>query len=119
MQNKYYQDFVKRQFRGTEPLENKNLKDRFIYTVGLAGETGEVLELLKKDIRDNKQKPDELLLELGDVLFYLTCIASAEGFTLDELMDANYNKLQARNAAKYLKENFKMADLPYMIAAGT
>lgn len=100
MTNEDYQAFVARQFRGIEPLTSKNLRDRFIFTVGLAGETGEVLELLKKDVRDGKHRPEELIKEMGDVLFYLTCIAESEGFTLSDIMDVNWVKLTERNRRK-------------------
>lgn len=71
-------------------------RDLFIMACGLAGETGEVMELLKKHVRDAPLDRDALLLELGDVLHYLTRIAAEFGFTLEEVMQANVSKLVAR-----------------------
>lgn len=71
-------------------------RDLFIMSVGLAGETGEVLELLKKHVRDGKLDRDALLLELGDVLHYLTRIAAEYGLSLPQVMDANVIKLEQR-----------------------
>lgn len=71
-----------------------------IASMGLAGETGEVLEHLKKHLRDGKHPNEDLKLELGDVLHYLTVIAQSYGWSLQELMDANQDKLEARDARK-------------------
>ena len=66
--------------------------------LGLAGEDGEVTELYKKFIRgDDKLDKDELLLELGDVLWYVSAVAHHEGFTLAEVASANLNKLEERH----------------------
>lgn len=68
-----------------------------VAAMGLAGETGEVMEHLKKHYRDGKHPGDALLLELGDVLHYLTYIAGAYGWTLDDVAKANMRKLAARD----------------------
>lgn len=68
----------------------------FIMTTGLAGEAGEVVELLKKHVRDGKLDVDELALELGDVLYYLTRIGQEFGLSLAEIKERNQLKLIAR-----------------------
>jgi NTP pyrophosphatase (non-canonical NTP hydrolase) len=73
-----------------------SLRDLYIMTVGLGGEAGEVQELLKKHVRDGRLDTQDLLLELGDVLHYLTRIAGRFGFTLDDVMEANVQKIEAR-----------------------
>lgn len=74
------------------------LRQLFIMTTGLAGECGEVVELLKKHVRDNRLDRDDLALELGDVLYYLVRIGQEFGFTLGEIQDRNVAKLMARRA---------------------
>jgi NTP pyrophosphatase (non-canonical NTP hydrolase) len=69
-----------------------------IAVMGLAGETGECVEPMKKHYRDGKHPGDALKLELGDVLHYLTVLAHSYGWSLDELMQANMAKLEARDA---------------------
>lgn len=65
--------------------------------LGLAGETGEVVEIIKKAYYHGVGLDREKLKsELGDVLFYLDWLASLEGFTLQEVADANITKLKAR-----------------------
>lgn len=69
--------------------------------LGLAGETGEVAEKVKKLIRDGGRLvtpdfTDSIKKELGDVLWYISALASDLGLTLDEIAEANYQKLKDR-----------------------
>lgn len=69
--------------------------------MGLAGEAGEVAEQVKKFMRDDGGKPTEarrqkLLLELGDVLWYLAAAANEIDATLDDVADMNIRKLASR-----------------------
>jgi NTP pyrophosphatase (non-canonical NTP hydrolase) len=68
--------------------------------MGLPGETGEVMELLKKHARDGKHPGDKLLLELGDVIHYATVLAQSYGWSLDQVLQANIDKLVARDFDK-------------------
>lgn len=72
-------------------------------TLGLAGEAGEVAEKVKKIIRDKSGKlnatdAEAIKLELGDVLFYITCLAATIGTDLDDVMQGNIDKLTSRKA---------------------
>ncbi|HWY18893.1 MAG TPA: nucleoside triphosphate pyrophosphohydrolase family protein [Solirubrobacteraceae bacterium] len=69
--------------------------------LGLAGEAGEVAEHAKKTIRDDGgQVSDErrvaMSKELGDVLWYVAQLASELGLELDEIAQANLDKLLSR-----------------------
>lgn len=72
------------------------IKDDYIMATGLGGETGEVLEVLKKAKRDKKFNKNDLANELGDVLYYVIIIAHRHGLTLNDLMTANRKKLERR-----------------------
>ncbi|MBI5023244.1 MAG: nucleoside triphosphate pyrophosphohydrolase family protein [Candidatus Magasanikbacteria bacterium] len=80
----------------------KDKGHNFIYpTLGLAGETGEVAEKVKKILRDKNGLVDEatknsLKKELGDVLWYLTQLATEFGLSLDDIADTNLKKLLSR-----------------------
>jgi NTP pyrophosphatase (non-canonical NTP hydrolase) len=66
--------------------------------MGLAGETGELIDLVKKiHFKPGYNLGGEGLLdELGDVLFYLSIIAHQCNITLDELSQLNHHKLKER-----------------------
>ncbi len=69
----------------------------FYPAMGLAGESGEILNKLKKVWRDDKLVDvDELALELGDVLWYVALLASDIGFTLAHIAQMNIDKLTSR-----------------------
>lgn len=86
-----YAPFVARTFDHTEP-KNISLPHA---ALGLAGEAGEVADIVKKYTRGYGYLT-KLLEEMGDVLFYLQALCNIEGITLEDVRDANVAKLKAR-----------------------
>lgn len=75
-------------------------------TLGLVGEAGEIAEKIKKQIRDGKPAAgEEVIKELGDVLFYVAALANYYDSGLDEVMQKNVNKLNSREARGVLGGN--------------
>jgi len=74
----------------------------YVYpTLGLAGETGEIAEKIKKVLRDKGGVVDEetkqlIAKELGDVLWYLSQLATELNLSLDEVAVTNIEKLTSR-----------------------
>lgn len=72
--------------------------------LGLPGEVGEVLELIKKDRRPgDKQQPmdlEKLTKELGDCLWYLARTANLYGIKFDDVATGNVKKLTKRHDIK-------------------
>ena len=64
-------------------------------TLGLCGEAGEVAEKIKKHMRDGRSLVG-VGLELGDVLWYISALADDLGITLEEIAQANIDKLASR-----------------------
>ena len=70
--------------------------------LGLCGEAGEVAEKVKKSIRDgihnwpDEQFKEELTKELGDVLWYISALASDLDISLNEIAENNLLKLASR-----------------------
>lgn len=63
----------------------------------MAGEAGEVCDALKKVTRQNgRATMEDVLLEIGDTLHYLTRLANYLGWSLEDVMDANHKKLSTR-----------------------
>jgi len=87
-----YQQLAERTANQTDP------KERFInFAFGLAGETGEVIDYLKKHLfHGHLLDREKLKIELGDVLWYLATIATTAGISLEEIAKANIAKLKVR-----------------------
>ncbi len=65
--------------------------------LGIAGESGEFIDLIKKSIYHNKEVSKlHLLKELGDILWYVNLAVSALNLELEEVMVANIEKLEKR-----------------------
>jgi NTP pyrophosphatase (non-canonical NTP hydrolase) len=69
--------------------------------LGLAGEAGEVAEHAKKAIRDDAgmvtdERRAAMAKELGDVLWYVSQLASELGLELDQIARDNLEKLFSR-----------------------
>lgn len=83
-------------------LANKDfLKELMQQVLGLADESGEVLAIFKKWIRDQDADPSQLnremvKKEMGDILWYIAVIAHDLGIKMDDLAKANIEKLASR-----------------------
>lgn len=76
--------------------------------LGLVGESGEVADKVKKLQRNNdgamsEEERQELLKELGDVLWYLSAITHYLGSSLDDVAKHNLEKLFDREARGVIK----------------
>ena len=68
---------------------------------GLVGESGEVAEKFKKLIRDKKgeitdEDKQEILKELGDILWYVNSVSTLLGSSLEEVAQKNLDKVLSR-----------------------
>ena len=65
--------------------------------MGLCGESGEVIDIVKKHLHQGHPLDKEKLLkELGDIAWYLAEVAYALDTPLDEVLEQNISKLKAR-----------------------
>ena len=65
--------------------------------LGLAGEVGEFVDMVKKWVFHQKfDSSEHMKKEIGDVMWYVALICHAMGWSLDEIMQMNVEKLQAR-----------------------
>lgn len=104
MSNKDYANWVGETIN--YPHAHKDVDEQLLhFGIGLGGETGEVLEYIKKKIFGHNPEKlstmEDLKGELGDVLWYLTALCVSCGYTLEQVMDHNYQKIRS----KYGEEN--------------
>jgi len=90
-----------RQAKQTALYPNR-LKNLEYPTLGLAGEAGEVANIVKKIQRDfgGEITPEiraKLKDELGDVLWYISACADELSLTLEEIAEFNVEKLAKRH----------------------
>ena len=65
--------------------------------MGLCGEAGEAIDIVKKNLaQGHALNRDALIKELGDIAWYLAETAYALDVSLEDVLQENINKLQAR-----------------------
>lgn len=88
------------EFAGKGFDENKTGSDHLDILhccVGLAGESGELIELAKKHVFHNKPLDRiDVISETSDVFWYMTNLMRLFNLTLDEVLTANRVKLESR-----------------------
>lgn len=79
--------------------------NEIVYPIlGLTGEAGELANKYKKVLRDDggilyDEKKQMLIDELGDVLWYVSALASDLGVELEDVASQNLQKLHKRRAS--------------------
>jgi len=94
-----FQTLSMRSFKAEPGLTEQQSK-AMLGAIGLAGEVGECTEPVKKWFFHHKKSSDEvrdeLYEEIGDVLWYAACLASAFDLSLGDIAAHNVKKLEAR-----------------------
>ena len=74
--------------------------------MGLCGESGEAIDIVKKHLHQGHALDREALIkELGDIAWYLAETAAALGISLEEVMCRNIDKLKKRYPEGFSSEN--------------
>ena len=94
-------DFVSLADRlGELDREGANIERLTTAGVGLAAESGEFLEIVKKMVFQGKPWNDDnrehLIIELGDVMWYVAQACMALDVSFDDVIRGNVNKLEKR-----------------------
>jgi NTP pyrophosphatase (non-canonical NTP hydrolase) len=72
------------------------IEQRMYYALGLIGEAGEVSEKIKKLYRDKKLNEEQLIKEIGDVMWYMARLTNSFGYSLEDVARMNISKLKSR-----------------------
>jgi len=98
--------------------EGANIERLLTSGVGINAEGGEFLEIIKKMVFQgkpwNEDNREHLIIELGDIMWYVAQATQALGISMEEVLDTNITKLSKRYPAgtfdAYLSENRKAGD---------
>ena len=96
--SKDYQSFL--ESLSTLDGEGSNIHRLLTAAVGISAEGGEFMEIVKKMVFQGKpwnhDNREHLVIELGDVMWYVMQACAALNVTLDEVIEGNVEKLKKR-----------------------
>lgn len=108
-----FNDYTKKAMRTSSyhnAMKNSNLKKeyRLLYrdrlsncAFGLSGESGEIVDLIKKHLHQNKElNIEELKFEIGDLFWYIANLLDLLKLDLNEILNLNIEKLLERYPKK-------------------
>lgn len=104
---RYYQNRAKL----TAVYPKQTIIDNLVYlALGLAGESGETANKIKKTIRDDNgvltdERKDQIVDEMGDVLWYLAMLCYELNTTLESVAVHNLAKLRKRQRDNTLHDD--------------
>ena len=95
--NEYQQGAI----RTAAPRDKRN--ELLHLVLGLVGESGEIAEKFKKWVRDqdsdeSRLDREDIVKELGDVLWYIAALADYLDLSLDDIATTNLAKLASRQS---------------------
>jgi len=98
--------------------EGANIERLLTSGVGINAEGGEFLEIIKKMVFQgkpwNEDNREHLIIELGDIMWYVAQATQALGISMEEVLNTNITKLSKRYPAgtfdSYMSENRKAGD---------
>jgi NTP pyrophosphatase (non-canonical NTP hydrolase) len=106
-----YPDFVAVRSKGGEAIAESldpGKCDLMHMAIGIAGESGEFLDCVKKHIIYGQPlNRENALEELGDIEFYLQGARNALGLSREEVLAANIAKLEKRYPVEYSDSSAK------------
>lgn len=106
-------DYIKNAIKTESANANFSNMDRLLHAgIGIATESGEFLDALKKTVFYGKELDKvNLKEELGDVLWYIAIAMDELGTDFETEMNRNIEKLSARYPEKFTSEKAMNRDL--------
>jgi len=95
-----YQEECKR----TMPKQMPRKESLTNMALGIAGESGEIVDCIKKNIYPGHENVDKIVYEIGDLLWYLANLCTLLDITLEQCMEMNVLKLKKRYPNGFDKE---------------
>ena len=95
--NRLYKMCSEDDFNKTYAKEHIARADLILGMLGICGEAGEAIEIVKKAVfHGHELKVDQLKKELGDILWYVAMCCNAIGTDMETVMEINIAKLVER-----------------------
>ena len=110
-----FKEYQKEAKKTIQKYVDRNEVDEIIPFLGIVGETGSVITELKKKIRDGdgyNNYGNQLAEELGDVLWYISAIATQNDISLEDIAEKNLIKTIDRFSDQDLSK-FRIYDEGY------
>lgn len=86
-----------KEYQAFATLGHKPGNGLVVHSLGIVGEVGEVIDIIKKSMRDEAPVDlEHLKEELGDVLWYICNIATDSHIDMEEVIDINVDKIKRR-----------------------
>ena len=86
-----------KEYQAFATLGHKPGNGLIVHSLGIIGEVGEVIDCIKKSLRDEVPFDYEHIKEeLGDVLWYICNIATDMHIDMQEVIDMNVDKIKRR-----------------------
>ena len=82
--------------RGAHDSMSPEMSELSYLGLGLAGECGEVVELIKKRLRDGAWDNDRLADELGDLAYYWARLCVAGGHAPSDVLHRSRDKIASK-----------------------
>jgi NTP pyrophosphatase (non-canonical NTP hydrolase) len=108
---KNFDDFERSVSRTMPSISSPEELERLIFnfTFGLCGEAGEFADEIKKQyFHGHTKNKERLLLELGDLMWYLTALSMLLESGLEEVAELNKTKLEQRYKEKFTQDESRL-----------
>lgn len=95
------------QEKSMRTLNNDLTKEQAVNNMilGIVGETGEVVDIIKKHYYQGHELDlEHIKEEIGDIMFYMVNLCNYLGLELEEVIEGNYNKLMKRYPEGFSKD---------------
>jgi len=98
-----FKEYQKKALR-TKGNYTDNIDQLINGVMGLTGESGEVIDLIKKYLyQGHELDKNKIIDELGDVLWYINLIVDAVNVDLEDIARCNIKKLEQRYPTGYFR----------------
>lgn len=97
----------------TGRLSSKGMGRLLHGAIGIATESGELLDAIKKHVFYSKELDQtNLIEELGDLMWYVTLLSDALCIPMETILSINHNKLQTRyKEGSFTEKDAQIRDL--------